>query len=125
MIVGILTPDSGAIAFEDRDNRPQSQLPVLLKEISGLGFHWLRVLYLMPEEITPEILESFAGPSTLPYFDLPFQHVSARILNEMQRGGNFKKNIQLVQKIRYMFAKAVLRSTFIVGFSGEEEDDFK
>lgn len=108
-----------------KDRGKQSQLPDLLKKISGLGFRWLRVLYLMPEEITAEILESFAGPSILPYFDLPFQHVSARILKKMQRGGNFKKNMQLVKQIRNLFPKAVLRSTFIVGFPGEEEDDFK
>ena len=108
-----------------KDRCKQSQLPDLLKKISGLGFRWLRVLYLMPEEITAEILESFAGPSILPYFDLPFQHVSARILKKMQRGGNFKKNMQLVKQIRNLFPKAVLRSTFIVGFPGEEEDDFK
>jgi ribosomal protein S12 methylthiotransferase len=108
-----------------KDRSKQSKLPDLLKEISGLGFRWLRVLYLMPEEITEEILESFAGRSILKYFDLPFQHVSARILKKMQRGGNFKKNMRLVQHIRELFPQAVLRSTFIVGFPGEEEDDFK
>jgi len=108
-----------------KDRGKQSQLPDLLKKISGLGFRWVRVLYLMPEEITIEILESFAWPSILPYFDLPFQHVSARILKKMQRGGNFKKNMRLVQQIRNLFPKAALRSTFIVGFPGEEEDDFK
>jgi ribosomal protein S12 methylthiotransferase len=108
-----------------KDRSKQSKLPDLLKEISGLGFRWLRVLYLMPEEITEEILESFAGRSILKYFDLPFQHVSARILKKMQRGGNFKKNMRLVHHIRELFPQAVLRSTFIVGFPGEEEDDFK
>jgi ribosomal protein S12 methylthiotransferase len=108
-----------------KDRCQQSQLPDLLKEISGLGFRWLRVLYLMPEEVTDEILASFAKPSILPYFDLPFQHVSARILKKMRRGGNCKKNMQLVQKIRNMFPKAILRSSFIVGFPGEEENDFK
>jgi ribosomal protein S12 methylthiotransferase len=108
-----------------KDRSKHSQLPDLLKEISGLGFRWLRVLYLMPEEITAEILESFAGPSLLPYFDLPFQHVSAGILKKMQRGGNFKKNLRLVRQIRNMFPEAVLRSTFIVGFPGEGEDDFR
>jgi ribosomal protein S12 methylthiotransferase len=108
-----------------KDRCKHSQLPDLLKEISGLGFRWLRVLYLMPEEITAEILESFTGPAILPYFDLPFQHASARILKKMQRGGDFKKNMRLVRQIRKMFPKAVLRSTFIVGFPGEGEDDFK
>ena len=107
-----------------RDRNRHSQLPALLNEISGLGFHWLRVLYLMPEETTTEILAAFAEPSVLPYFDLPFQHVSARILKLMRRGGNYKKNLALVQQIRKMFPEAVLRSTFIVGFPGEDESDF-
>jgi ribosomal protein S12 methylthiotransferase len=108
-----------------KDRSKRSQLPELLKEMSGLGFRWLRVLYLMPEEMSDEILESFAGPSILPYFDLPFQHVSSGILKKMQRGGDYKKNLRLVRQIRNMFPKAVLRSTFIVGFPGESEDDFK
>jgi len=107
-----------------KDHGAHSQLPRLLKELSGLGFHWLRVLYLMPEEITPEILEAFAAPSLLPYFDLPFQHVAARILKMMRRGGGFKPNLHLVRQIRNMFPGAVLRSTFIVGFPGEDENEF-
>lgn len=107
-----------------KDRGAHSQLPGLLQEISGLGFRWLRVLYLMPEEITAEILAAFANPSILPYFDLPFQHVSAGILKKMRRGGDYKKNMRLVRQIRKMFPQAVLRSTFIVGFPGEEEKDF-
>ncbi len=108
-----------------RDRGKYSQLPALLKEISLLGFRWLRVLYLMPEEITPEILDGFARPAVLPYFDLPFQHVSARVLKKMNRGGSYEKNLRLVREIRKKFPDAVLRSTFIVGFPGESEDDFK
>jgi len=107
-----------------KDRGRRSQLPDLLKEISGIGFRWLRVLYLMPEEISTEILDAFSKPSVLPYFDLPFQHVSARILKKMGRGGSYKKNLLLVQQIRKLFPKAVLRCTFIVGFPGEEEADF-
>ena len=108
-----------------RDKAKKSRLPALLEELSGLGFRWLRVLYLMPEEITPAILEGFARPSVLPYFDLPFQHVADRILKTMNRGGGYGKNLRLVQDIRERFPNAVLRSTFIVGFPGENEDDFK
>lgn len=108
-----------------KDKGNASQLPHLLQEISGLGFRWLRVLYLMPEEVTPEILDGFDRPSVLPYFDLPFQHVSARILKKMNRGGSYEKNLRLVREIRKRFPDAVLRSTFIVGFPGESEDDFK
>ena len=107
-----------------KDHGARSQLPGLLKEVSGLGFRWLRVLYLMPEEINSEILAAFANPSILPYFDLPFQHVSARVLQKMRRGGDYEKNLRLVRQIRKMYPQAVLRSTFIVGFPGEEEKDF-
>jgi len=108
-----------------KDKARESQLPALLKEISLLGFRWLRVLYLMPEEITPAVMEGFARPSVLPYFDLPFQHVSSRILKAMNRGGGYQKNLRLVEDLRERFPAAVLRSTFIVGFPGESEDDFK
>ncbi len=108
-----------------KDKAKASQLPALLKEISRLGFRWLRVLYLMPEEVTGEILDGFAWPTVLPYFDLPFQHVSARVLKKMNRGGDYEKNLRLVREIRTRFPGAVLRSTFIVGFPGENQDDFK
>jgi ribosomal protein S12 methylthiotransferase len=107
-----------------KDMKKESRLPALLKEMSGLGFRWLRVLYLMPEEMNPEILEGFDRPSVLPYFDLPFQHVSASVLKRMNRGGNYGKNLRLVHDIRKKYPAAVLRSTFIVGFPGESDDDF-
>lgn len=108
-----------------RDRGGASLLPALLKAVSSLGFRWLRVLYLMPEEVTPDILEGFDQPSLLPYFDLPFQHVSARILKKMKRGGGYKASLGLVRDIRRRFTGAVLRSTFIVGFPGESEEDFR
>jgi ribosomal protein S12 methylthiotransferase len=108
-----------------KDRGPKSLLPALLKELSGLGFTWLRVLYLMPEEMTPEILDGFEQPSVLPYFDLPFQHVAAGVLKKMNRGGSYEKNLHLVQEIRKRFPGAVLRSTFIVGFPGERPSDFR
>lgn len=107
-----------------RDKGNASLLPALLKAVSSLGFRWLRVLYLMPEEVTPDILEGFDRPSLLPYFDLPFQHVSPRMLRKMKRGGGYKANLALVRDIRRHFPGAVLRSTFIVGFPGESESDF-
>jgi ribosomal protein S12 methylthiotransferase len=108
-----------------RDRGGRAELPTLLKELSGLGFRWLRVLYLMPEEVTPEILAGFAQPTLLPYFDLPFQHVAPRVLRGMNRGGGYARDLRLVREIRRHFPDAVLRSTFIVGFPGESEDDFR
>lgn len=107
-----------------KDKSGRSQLPLLLKKISGVGFDWVRVLYLMPEEIDDEIIESFKLPSILPYFDLPFQHVSKGILTKMRRGAGIYKNTDLIKKIRSEVKNAVIRSSFIVGFPGETEDDF-
>jgi len=111
--------------FFGKDRSNTSQLPALLRQLSGLGFRWLRVLYLMPEEITPAIIDGFDLPSVLPYFDLPFQHVAAAVLKKMKRGGGYRKNLRLVRDIRERFPDAVLRSTFIVGFPGETEGDFR
>ncbi len=103
----------------------KSQLPQLLKEISKLGLKWVRVLYLMPEEITEEILEGFSYPTILPYFDLPFQHISKPVLDKMNRNGSYEIHMKLLKKIRTSFKDPVIRSTFIIGFPGETESDFK
>lgn len=102
-----------------------SRLPQLLEEVSGLGFKWVRVLYLMPEEVDDRIIESFGRPSILPYFDLPFQHVSENILKRMKRTGSAQKKLDLIRQIRQRFPEAVIRSTFIVGFPAETDEDFK
>jgi ribosomal protein S12 methylthiotransferase len=108
-----------------KDLEQQSLLPRLLKEISTLGFSWIRVLYLMPEETDDDILDAFDNPSVLPYFDLPFQHVSPKILKNMKRRGGMKKNLDFINKIRKNFAGAVIRSSFIVGFPGESKEEFR
>jgi ribosomal protein S12 methylthiotransferase len=108
-----------------RDQGPRSRLPDLLAGLSGMGFRWLRVLYLMPEEVTAAILDGFANPTVLPYFDLPFQHVAAGVLKGMNRGGGCERNLRLIRDIRRRFPDAVVRSTFIVGFPGESESDFR
>ncbi len=108
-----------------KDQSAVSALPELLEAISKLGFAWVRVLYLMPEETDERILEAFSFPSILPYFDLPFQHVSPKILKKMCRRGGFQKNLELIQRIRTLFPQqATIRSSFIVGFPSENEKDF-
>jgi len=107
------------------DHGPSSQLPVLLKSLSSLGFDWIRVLYLMPEAVTEEILEGFSYPGILPYFDLPLQHVAPPLLRRMRRGGSADTFQRLIEKIRRDFSAAVIRSTFITGFPGETEALFQ
>lgn len=108
-----------------KDREKISQFPELLKEISGIGFDWVRVLYLMPEDVDDKIINAFDNPSILPYFDLPFQHVSENILKKMYRGNGVYKNSELIKKIRDQFSDAVIRSSFIVGFPGEQESDYE
>ncbi len=108
-----------------KDRSQKSELPQLLEVLSKVNFNSLRVLYLMPEEVTDEIIDAFSFPSVIPYFDLPFQHVSEKILKLMNRSGGLEKNARLIKKIRSKFKDAVIRSSFIVGFPGETEKDFK
>ncbi|MCK4765033.1 MAG: 30S ribosomal protein S12 methylthiotransferase RimO [Candidatus Aminicenantes bacterium] len=107
-----------------KDRGGKSELPQLLAEIGKLGIPWVRVLYLMPEEVTDEIIAAFSAPSIIPYFDLPFQHVAADVLKKMNRGGSVEKNLASINKIRKTHKDAVIRSSFIVGFPGETEADF-
>jgi len=108
-----------------KDKGKESQLPELLKRLSELGVEWIRVLYLMPEEVNDEILDGFNNKNVLPYFDLPFQHVSKKIIKLMNRNGDFNDKLNLVKKIRKNFKNAVIRSSFIVGFPQEDDDDFE
>lgn len=108
---------------KDRNNR--SQLPELLKALSKIGFAGVRVLYLMPEEVNDEIIDGFSHPTILPYFDLPFQHVSPAVLHAMNRSGNFEKNMKMIEGIRKQYKDAVIRSSFIVGFPGETDEDYQ
>jgi len=107
-----------------KDRSKKSELPQLLEALSKINFNSVRVLYLMPEEVTDEIIDAFSYPSVIPYFDLPFQHVSEKILKLMNRSGGLEKNAQMIKKIRSKFNDAVIRSSFIVGFPGETEKDF-
>jgi len=109
--------------FFGREGGGPSRLPDLLAAISELGFTWVRLLYLMPEEVDDALIEAFDLPSILPYFDLPFQHVAPGVLKRMKRGGGVTRNMRLIEKIRSRHPDAVIRSTFIVGFPGETEAD--
>lgn len=108
---------------KDRSNHPE--LPDLLKALSTIGFAGVRVLYLMPEEVNDEIIEGFSHPTILPYFDLPFQHISPPVLKAMNRSGDFEKNKKMIDGIRKKYKDAVIRSSFIVGFPGETEEDYE
>ena len=99
----------------------------LLKKLHDIeGFHWIRILYMYPDEIEPELIEGMAKlPKVLPYFDIPMQHANNRMLEAMNRRGTKEEVLRLVDNIRNTFAYPTLRTTFIVGFPTESEADFE
>lgn len=87
---------------------------------------WIRLLYLYPTAVSDALIDAVAGAKrVLPYFDVPLQHASDRVLRAMRRGVTAERQRRLVQKIRARIPGAVLRTTFIVGFPGETDDDFQ
>jgi ribosomal protein S12 methylthiotransferase len=120
--VNIISQNS---TYFGKDLQKTSLLPNLMRELAGTDIPWLRILYLMPEEITDEILDGFLNTNILPYFDLPFQHVAKDVLQPMNRSTDLDLKYNLIRKIREKFQNPTIRASFIVGFPGETEDDFQ
>jgi ribosomal protein S12 methylthiotransferase len=102
-------------------------LATLLDSLAVLpGLMWLRFLYAYPNKVTTRLLETMARHETIAkYLDVPLQHASPRVLKRMKRGGTPEVFLRLIEKARAVVPGIVLRSTFIVGFPGETEADFK
>lgn len=99
-------------------------LDYLLKEISPLFPHWIRILYLHPLQVSKSLLKTISIlPNVLNYLDIPFQHISSRVLKHMKRGYDMDFIEKLLDTIREIDDFTV-RTTFIVGFPEENEEDF-
>jgi ribosomal protein S12 methylthiotransferase len=98
-----------------------------LEALSALPDHfWVRLLYIHPDHFPRPILEICRRDARfLPYFDLPFQHGSAKILRAMNRRQDADAYRALIAEIRGSLPDAVIRSTFLTGFPGETEEDFR
>ncbi|MGA2547227.1 MAG: 30S ribosomal protein S12 methylthiotransferase RimO [Rectinemataceae bacterium] len=109
-----------------RDSGGPSLLPELLAAISAAeGDFRLRTLYIHPDNFPERALGVMAAdPRILPYFDLPFQHASARILEAMNRRGSAEAYLELIARIRGVLPDSAIRSTFLIGFPGETDEDF-
>ncbi len=109
------------------DNYGKLMLAELLRQVEKVEeIRWIRVLYMYPDEIEDEVLEVMAASDKiLPYFDIPMQHANDRLLKKMNRRGTKEDTIALVKKIRSMFPDAVLRTTAIVGFPSETDEEFE
>ncbi len=89
------------------------------------GLKWLRFLYAYPNKITTRLLKTIARHDNIAkYLDVPLQHASANVLRRMKRGGSADRFLQIIDKARAIVPGLVLRTSFIVGFPGETEEDF-
>lgn len=105
----------------------KSRLAELLQEISKIdGIEWIRFLYSYPEGITDELIDTVANnPKIAKYFDIPIQHISNAVLKRMNRKTSKEKIENLLEKIRNKIPNVTLRTSLIVGFPGETEEQFE
>jgi ribosomal protein S12 methylthiotransferase len=90
------------------------------------GLRWLRFLYTYPNKVTTRLLETMAKHDVIAkYLDVPLQHASPSVLKRMKRGGNAQIFLSLIEKARRIVPGIVIRTSFIVGFPGETEADYK
>ena len=105
----------------------ERRLPDLIRALTKLdGLHWLRLLYLYPDKITDELIDLFAGEEKLiPYIEMPIQHAVGSVLKRMNRPGDRESLLALLEKLRAKVPSVVLRTTLIVGFPGETDEEFE
>ena len=102
------------------------KLAELLRKITeATSIPWIRLLYCYPDKVTDELIAEIRdNPRILKYIDLPIQHISDRMLTAMNRHGDKKMIRDVISKLRREIPDITIRTTFIVGFPGETEEDF-
>ncbi len=103
------------------------KLPHLLRELCKIEpVRWIRLLYCYPDCLTDELIDTIASQEKIvKYIDLPLQHASARVLRRMNRRGDADSLSALMEKLRARIPGVTLRTTVMVGFPGETEEDFE
>ncbi|MFA5239433.1 MAG: 30S ribosomal protein S12 methylthiotransferase RimO [Phycisphaerae bacterium] len=109
-----------------RDSKMKNGLAELLKELEKFsGAAWIRLMYLYPAGITEQLIEVIAeSEKVVHYFDVPMQHINDKILKDMRRPDTRESICRVIENLRTKLPDAVLRTTFIVGFPGETEEQF-
>jgi len=102
-------------------------LALLLEKLAHIeGLHWIRFLYAYPNKITRRLLDTIAAHDKIcNYIDVPLQHASAAVLKRMKRGGGAEVFLRSMERMRATIPGVILRSSFIVGFPGETENEFE
>jgi ribosomal protein S12 methylthiotransferase len=102
----------------------ETRMRALCEGLSELGL-WSRLHYVYPYPHVDDVIPLMAEGKVLPYLDIPFQHASPRILKLMKRPGAVDRTLERIQRWRAVCPELTIRSTFIVGFPGETEDEFE
>lgn len=102
-------------------------LAELLNKINNIyGVKWIRILYLYPDNINDELVKAIKeNDKVVKYLDIPLQHINDNVLKLMNRKTNRARINSIINKLRGEIPEIVIRTTFIVGFPGEREEDFK
>ncbi|HOQ04850.1 MAG TPA: 30S ribosomal protein S12 methylthiotransferase RimO [Anaerohalosphaeraceae bacterium] len=110
-----------------RDIGLKNGLITLISELEKIEkVHWLRLMYLYPASVDEALIEKIAqSPKVVHYVDIPIQHISNTILRAMHRPDTKENTLQLLQKLRQSIPDIVLRTTVIVGFPGETDEQFE
>lgn len=127
----VISQDTSAYGVDTRyglrlwQGRPlQTRFYDLAEALSTLGV-WIRLHYVYPYPHVDDVIPLMAEGHLLPYLDIPFQHASPSVLKAMKRPGNREKVLERITAWRASCPELVIRSTFIVGFPGETDEDFE
>ncbi len=122
--VNLVGQDTTMYGFDYGDRHGLARL---LREVEQIdGIRWVRFLYAYPNNIYDELLDAVREcEKACNYFDIPLQHASRNVLKEMKRGGNRGSLRRLVERIRARVPGVAIRTTMIVGFPGETDEDFQ
>ena len=107
-----------------RDRQVAARFFDITRELGSLGA-WVRLQYVYPYPHVDEVIALMNGGNVLPYLDVPFQHASPAVLKAMRRPATQEKTLERIRAWRAICPDLTIRSTFIVGFPGETEEDFR
>lgn len=119
----LIAQDTTGYGYDKNENY---YIEDLLKDILKTQAKQIRLLYLYPDEITDSLIELIANNERIvPYFDIPLQHINDELLKNMNRRGTKKEIINIITKIRKKIKNSIIRTTFIIGYPGEKEEQFE
>lgn len=122
--ISLVAQDTGSYG---KDLYGKPSLDRVIKNLAALPeLQWLRIMYLNPNSITPDLLRRIRDEEKVcRYLDIPFQHASARVLKLMNRKGSLAANLKIVDDLRRLLPGIALRTTLMTGFPGEDERAFR